>query len=79
VDAKIMLHDMCRAMKIPLDTFDDVRGESDSVAGLVLEISGAFPEVNETVNSGDFHFTVLDINKNRIQTVKVVIDTTDED
>jgi gliding motility-associated protein GldE len=79
VDAKIMLHDMCRAMKLPLDTFDDVRGESDSVAGLVLEISGAFPEVNETVRSGNFHFTVLEINKNRIQTVKVIIDTADED
>ena len=73
VDAKIMLHDMCRAMRIPLDTFDKVRGESDSVAGLVLEIAGDFPEVNETITSGDFGFTVLEINKNRINSVKVTI------
>jgi putative hemolysin len=74
VDGKIMLHDMCRAMRLPLDTFDKVRGESDSLAGLVLEIAGEFPAVNETITSGDFKFTVLEINKNRINSVKVTID-----
>lgn len=74
IDAKIMLHDMCRALKLPLDTFDKVRDESDSLGGLVLEIAGGFPEVNETISTGDFHFTVLEINKNRINSVKVVID-----
>ena len=42
-DAKIMLQDLCRAMHLPVDTFDAVRGESDSLGGLVLEIAGAFP------------------------------------
>lgn len=74
VDGKIMLHDMCRAMRLPLDTFDKVKGESDSLAGLVLEIAGEFPEVNETITSGDFRFTVLEVNKNRINSVKVTID-----
>ena len=74
VDGKIMLHDMCRAMRLPLDTFDKVKGESDSLAGLVLEIAGEFPEVNETITSGDFKFTVLEVIKNRINTVKVTID-----
>ncbi len=74
IDAKIMLHDMCRALKIPLDTFDKVRGESDSLGGLVLEIAGGFPEINETISTGDFHFTVLEINKNRINAVRLVIE-----
>lgn len=73
VDAKVMLHDMCRAMGLALDTFDEVRGESDSLGGLVLEIAGKFPAQDETVTAGDFHFTVLEINKNRINTVKVTI------
>jgi gliding motility-associated protein GldE len=73
VDAKIMLHDMCRSMRLPLDTFDKVRGESDSLGGLVLEIAGGFPDINETISTGDFHFTVLEINKNRINTVKVAV------
>ena len=75
VDAKVMLHDMCRSMRLGLDTFDNIRGESDSLAGLVLELAGAFPEPNETITAGDFHFTILDISKNRINTVKVTINT----
>ena len=73
VDAKIMLHDMCRAMGLPSDTFDEVRGESDSVGGLVLELAGRFPDINSTVQAGDFGFTVLEISRNRINSVKVTI------
>ena len=72
-DAKIMLYDLCRAMSLQIDTFDAVKGESDSLAGLVLEIAGEFPSINETVTSGDFNFTVLEIEKNRIKTVKISI------
>ena len=77
-DAKIMVHELCRVMKLPSDTFDEVKGESDSLGGLVLEIAGEFPEVNETVSSGDFAFTVLEINRNRIASVKVIIKQHDE-
>lgn len=72
-DAKMMLYDLCRALRLPIDTFDPVKGESDSVAGLVLEIAGKFLSVNETVSSGDFDFTVLEIEKNRIKSVKITI------
>lgn len=72
-DAKIMLYDLCRAMSLQIDTFDAVKGESDSLAGLVLEIAGEFPSINETVTSGDFDFTVLETEKNRIKTVKIFI------
>jgi len=72
-DAKIMLYDLCRAMRLPIDTFDAVKGESDSLGGLVLELAGEFPAVNDTVDTGDFYFTVLEIEKNRIKTVKIVI------
>ncbi len=72
-DAKIMLHDLCRAMHLRVDTFDEVRGESDSLGGLVLEIAGEFPAVNEVVRAGDFSFTVLEIVKNRIASVQITI------
>lgn len=78
VDAKIMLYDLCRAMRLPIDTFDTVKGESDSLAGLVLEIAGEFPSINETITSGDFDFTILESEKNRIKTVQISINH-DED
>jgi CBS domain containing-hemolysin-like protein len=43
------------------------------LAGLVLEIAGEFPQVNVTLVSGDFTFIPLEINKNRIDKVKVII------
>jgi putative hemolysin len=50
-----------------------VRGESDSLAGLILEISGKFAAVNESVNFEQYQFTVLAIDKMRIQRVKLTI------
>ena len=72
-EGKTMINDVCKAMGLTADTFDMVRGDADSLAGLVLEIAGEFPQVNEEVVSGDFTFIPLEINKNRIDKVKVII------
>lgn len=74
-DGKIMLPDLCRAMRLPIDTFDNVKGEGESLGGLVLEIAGYFPQSGETVTSGDFDLTVVDTEKARVKTVKIVIKT----
>lgn len=73
MEGKTMINDACKAMHIPGDIFDEIRGESESMAGLVLELAGEFPEVNEVVNSYDFDFTVLEADKNRILKLKVTI------
>lgn len=70
-EGKTMLNDICKTMRLPVDTFESVRGESESLAGLVLELAGEFPPVNVKVYSGDFEFTVLQADQNRIQQVQV--------
>lgn len=72
-EGRTMINDVCRKLDLPDDTFDTVRGDSDSVAGLVLELAGRFPEVNTVVSAGDFDFTVLEADRNRILKVKVTI------
>lgn len=72
-DGSIMINDVCRLMELPADTFERVRGESDSLAGLVLEIAGEIPQQNQVVSSGDFEFIVLEIQKNRLQKIKITI------
>jgi len=72
-EGKTMIKDVCRIMSLPGEVFEKVRGDSDSLAGLVLEIAGEFPQVEEEVVSGDFTFITLAINKNRIDKVKVLI------
>lgn len=78
-DAKVMLYDLCRAMRLPIDTFDEVKGESDSLGGLMLELAGKFPSVNEIVTSGNIEFTILEIEKNRIKSVKIYIHKPDDE
>lgn len=72
-EGKTMIHDICKAMQLPMDTFDKVKGESESIGGLVLELAGEFPKVNDVINSGDFNFTVIEADKNRVRLVKVTI------
>ena len=72
-EGKTMIHDMCKTMRLPVNTFDRVRGESESVGGLVLELAGEFPNVNDFINSGDFDFTILEIDSNRLRMVKVTV------
>jgi putative hemolysin len=50
-----------------------IKGESDSLAGLVLELAGEIPLAGKVLMSGDFEFGVLEVEKNRIQRVKVTI------
>lgn len=72
-DGKTMIYDVCKAMNLPLTTFDQVKGDGDSLAGLVLELAGEIPKQDQVVNSGDFDFTVIQLEKNRLQKVKVAI------
>ncbi len=70
-EGKTMINEICRTMKLPQDTFDQVKGESESLAGLVLELNGEIPAENEVVPCGDFQFTIIEKKQNRIQLVQI--------
>jgi putative hemolysin len=72
-EGRTMLNDVCKIMDLPADTFDKVKGESDSLAGLILELSGDIPKKGDVVPCGDFEFTIVDADSSRIKKVKVTI------
>jgi gliding motility-associated protein GldE len=72
-EGKTMINDVCKSMELNADTFDNVRGDSDSLAGLVLEIAGEIPQTNQIVPCGDFEFAILQKERNRLQKIKVTI------
>lgn len=72
-EGKTMLNDLCRLLNIAPDTFEEVKGESDSLGGLILEIAGAFPEKDQVITYRNFDFTILEITKMRIEKVKVTV------
>lgn len=72
-EGKTMIYDVCKAMDLPMETFNEVKGDNESLGGLVMELAGEIPKVNEMATTGDFKFTVLEVEKNRLQKIKVTI------
>ena len=68
---KTLLSDFCDELSIDSETFADVQGESESVAGLILEMKGELPRKNERFECCGFEFTVLEVDRRRITSVKV--------
>ncbi|MBC7850475.1 MAG: gliding motility-associated protein GldE [Chitinophagaceae bacterium] len=75
LEGKMMIHDACAMMGLQDDTFDEVKGDSDSIAGLMLEVAGEIPAIGDVLTVGDFVFTILEVDRNRIQRVNVAIQT----
>lgn len=71
-EAQISIVDFCKVYDISEDYFDDVKGESDTIAGLILEIEGQIPKVGNKCGYKDFLFETAKADKRRIIQVKVV-------
>lgn len=76
-EGKTLINDVCRIIGVPAEKFEEVRGESDSLAGMVLEIAGKFPAQNEVVSFENFDFTVIQLDKLRLQKIKLTINPTE--
>ncbi|MGC9330381.1 MAG: gliding motility-associated protein GldE [Bacteroidales bacterium] len=72
-DARISLNDFCKIVECDSKTFDDIRGDADSLAGLILEIKGEMPDENENVPYKNFVFTIKSVNNRRIKSIKVYV------
>ena len=72
-EGKMMINEACKLMNLPNRVFDAIRGDSETVAGLVLELAGEIPKLNQELVANDFTFTVLEVAMNRIHKIKITI------
>lgn len=72
-EGKMMINEACKLMNLPNRVFDSIRGDSETVAGLVLELAGEIPKLNQELVANDFTFTVLEVSMNRIHKIKITI------
>jgi gliding motility-associated protein GldE len=75
-DGKIQLNDFFRTCNIESTVFDGIKGEADTLAGLILEMKNDFPKLNEKLIYKNFEFTVESIDKRRIKRIKVLVKNT---
>ena len=73
-EGKSMLNDVCRIIGVDTETFEEVKGQSDSLAGLVLELLGHLPKKGREINYNEFVFRIIAVTKLRIEKIKVTID-----
>ena len=73
IEGKTPIIDLCNYINLSSNYFDSVKGESDTVAGLFLELAGVFPTLQQVVKYQQFSFTVIEIKKNRIHKLQLII------
>ncbi|MEJ8803549.1 gliding motility-associated protein GldE [Pontibacter sp. H249] len=70
-DGKTSLHDFCKIAELPFDAFNEVKGENETVAGLMLALFSRIPRVGEEAQYSRFHFTVESADAKRVKRVKI--------
>lgn len=72
-EAKILMNDFCKVLDLDETVFEDAKGDSETLAGLLLELAGRIPKNNQKVHFKDFIFTVEASDRRRIKRVKVTL------
>jgi len=72
-EGKTLLNDVCRVLGIETDTFDEVKEDADSIAGLMLELAGYIPKINSEISFEQYQFKVVSVNRRRIKQVQITI------
>lgn len=70
-EGKILLPDFCSVFRIEEDMFDEVRGESETLAGLMLELAGEIPQKDQVIKYKEFIFRIEAVDKRRIREILV--------
>jgi len=69
-EASILLNDFFKIVELDPHSFDEIKGEADTLAGLILEIKGEIPEPNDEIIHKDFKFTILAVDNRRIKKIQ---------
>jgi gliding motility-associated protein GldE len=78
-DAKIQLTDLISTLNLSPSQFENIKGESETLGGLITEIMGRIPLKNESITEGELLFTIEEADNKRIQKVKVILNSSSEE
>jgi gliding motility-associated protein GldE len=78
-DGKTLLGDFFKISKCDDTVFDLVKGDAETLAGLILELKGEIPVLHEKIGYNHFNFTIESVDKRRIKQIKVEINRASSD
>ena len=73
-EGKISLKDFFRIVDINEEEFENSKGEAETLAGFILEISGNFPKKNQKIHFKNYTFTIESLDKRRLKQIKVTLE-----
>ncbi len=73
-EGKINLKDFYRIVAVDEDTFENRKGEAETLAGFILEILGNFPKKGQKIHFSNVHFTIESVDKKRIKQLKITLE-----
>jgi putative hemolysin len=76
-EGKVLLNDFYKITNVEGDPFEEVRGESETLAGLLLELTGVIPQKDRNIDYGNFSFRIESSDKRRIKEIRVTLKATD--
>lgn len=72
-EGKTTINDFCKIVEAEPSLFDVVKGESESLGGLLLEINSKMPRAGEKIEFKHFLFTIVAVDARRIKRIRVLI------
>ncbi len=78
-EGKVSLNDFCKKLELDGQIFEDVKGESESLGGLLLELNSKLPKNGTKIKFDDFEFTILAVDARKIKKIKVHVNSLDKD
>ena len=72
-EGKTLINDFLKIVDIEDDFFEDIKGDADTIAGVILELTGEIPEKNKQIEYKNLTFTIESVDKRRIKKIKVTI------
>lgn len=72
-NGKTPLLDVYRILDVEGEKFDEIKGEAETIAGLLLELKGGFPKKGEVIKLDNYEFTIEHLDKRRIHRIKLEV------
>ena len=70
-EGRTSIYDLCKALDVEPEIFDEVKGESESLGGLILELHSALPKSGDQITFDRFTFTILTVDQKKINKVRI--------
>ncbi len=78
-EGKTSLNDFCKIICYDAQYFEEVKGDSESIGGLLLELNAKLPNAGEKITYKAFTFTVVAVDQKRIKKVRIYIKPEEKD